>query len=201
MRASVRRKAAGAFAVPATPPLASARRTLPARERRWAAAWQRLERLGPQVAIPCRALLAHVESAREPLNQLGAAERRVRRQRADDESVEHILLFIEAEVLDLFAVLLRQVSDLVPGLPGWSKHADPMNADGTASLLDRYLHVLGSAASDPRLPDDLAAGIRRSAAALDGWYAEFEPLLDTVDEQVIEPVRTRFPVDEPAGKP
>lgn len=201
MRASGHRKPDGPITLTTTPPLANGRRVPAARERRWAAAWQRVDCLEPQVATPCRALLAHVESARAPLNQLRAADRRVRRQRADDASAEHVLLFITADVLDLFGVLLGQVSDLVPGLPGWSNNADPMNADGTASLLDRYLRVLGSAASDPRLPDDLAEAIRRSAAALDDWYADMESLLDAVDEQVIAPVRTRFPADDHAGTP
>lgn len=201
MRTSVHRKAAGAFTRAPTPPLSKPRRAPPAREKRWAAAWKRLDGLEPRVATPCRALLTHVESAREPLNQLRDAEQRVRRQRANSESAEHVLLFITADVLDLFASLLCQVGDLVPGPRGWSDDADPMDADGTASLLDRYLRVLGSAASDPRLPDGLAAAIRRSAATMDGWYAEFERLLDTVDDQVTAAMRTRVPVDEPAGTP
>lgn len=154
------------------------------RESAWLHARMRLHDLAPAHCTMFAALLDHVERARPAVEELGKAVEAYGEAQFAAPGVDRVLTFVRDDVIDAFRCVELSVADLVPGLPDWREAADPWEADGDASMFDRYLQMLAHAAADQALPRDLRQVATRAGNDLGDWYAGFErrlrPLADTI---------------------
>ena len=160
---------------------------LRSREDRWADARRRAEEAPAALRPALHELLASVETAAPALARLQGLVEQSHPAGAPGADVDHLLTFIEADVLDVFHHLRLRVAALVPGPGAWMEDADPQEADGYASLLDRLMRVLVLASADPTLAPDLRDAIVSAGRELSGWYGEFRQRLDRVDAGLFGP--------------
>lgn len=168
------------------------------REHAWRAARERIDAL-PRSEQPLFIhLLDHVDSARNPVNALQGLVDRYENVAERDPDLDHVLRFIEDDVIDVFHVLESSVAELVPGLERWQAAADPCEADGDASLFDRYLRVLVLASVAPGVPGDVREVVQGVGVALREWYRGLHPWLDRLEASVFAPRFAEEPDDTTA---
>ena len=157
------------------------------REHAWRAARERIDAL-PRSEQPLFIhLLDHVDSARDAVGALQGLVDRYGEVTERDPDLDYVLRFIEDDVIDVFHVLESSVAELVPGLERWEAAADPCEADGDASLFDRYLRVLVLASAAPRVPDDVREVAGRVGVTLREWYRGLHVWLEQLDATVFAP--------------
>ena len=158
------------------------------RERAWLHARVRLRELARRDRVRFAALLDHVERARPAVEELGTAVEAYGEAQFAAPGLERVLTFVRDDVIDAFRCVELSVADLVPGLPDWREAADPWEADGDASMFDRYLRMLVHAAADQALPRDLRHAATRAGSDLGDWYAGFEQRLRPLADTILSPL-------------
>ena len=162
---------------------------------RWADARTRAALLTEPFRTDFGRLFAHVERMDGPVHALEQAVENACAKPCPP-GMEHLLCFAGQDVVDLFHSAKLSVAALVPGSPSWMEDADPSEADGHASLFDRYARVLVSARPPAAWPHDLSTTVAHVGESVEGWYDEFRARLAVVEETVFRVLRAADPPDE-----
>lgn len=141
-----------------------------------------LERVGDYAEDAVRAklvarLLDHVEQAWSNTAELQAACHFHRDAASEHEPLQHFLLFVESDVVELFYRLARRSAQLVTD-------PDLQSPNDEEERFSRNVEVMRLAATDGAIPGDLRAIVHRIGRDLSDWFSDFAALSGAVVESL-----------------